>query len=618
MHANKLPILATILTLAACGSPDKGKPELATDPGKTFDAVHTASGDWHLLRTIESPHPYANDLERLWQVNGAPDTTEMRVVFERLELETGYDYLFVSDAGGAQLTEHTGTRTGEEIVLTGNSVELFLQTDYSVTRWGFRVSVYDRDTSCACARIYEPVCGVDGATYGNACEAGCAGAAIAFRSPCQGDPWLQLTRSVESPHDYTNDYDNSWTITEGGARFIRLHFPRIDVERGYDFLIVKDGAGNTVARYTGAVQDVLTPPIAGDTAVVQLVSDYSVTRWGFAMDRYDVIGGCVSDADCGSGLSCNTQIQCIRAPCWSVCEPAQGSYADVGLDDLAANPNAWNGRKVRIFGEPKAGLAVCTEIACSPANACCNSCSAGLEVGSGIALRGADDSFLGCQGNSCDWQSTCNPFPAQNAGLYQMSGTFLVDAYGNSRFLIDDFAAAACIPAGCSGQICSNGGNVFTTCEFRPEYACYQTATCDVQPDGHCGWTPTPELQACLGNAGGDRFVSNDTPVAIPDNDPAGAVSRIQIPTTGALSQLLVSVDIRHTYRGDLLVTLVAPTGERFALHDGSGGSAHDLIFSDRAVDVAGLERSGEWTLLVVDRYSRDTGTIEAFELVAQ
>jgi hypothetical protein len=42
---------------------------------------------------------------------------------------------------------------------------------------------------------------------------------------------------------------------------------------------------------------------------------------------------------------------------------------------------------------------------------------------------------------------------------------------------------------------------VATTCEFRPEYACYQRATCERQPDGTCGFTPTPELTKCLGGS---------------------------------------------------------------------------------------------------------------------
>lgn len=64
-------------------------------------------------------------------------------------------------------------------------------------------------------------------------------------------------------------------------------------------------------------------------------------------------------------------------------------------------------------------------------------------------------------------------------------------------------AAAACQIGGCSGQVCVAGDlePPVTTCEWRPEYACYQSADCTVQGNGQCGWTPTEELETCLANA---------------------------------------------------------------------------------------------------------------------
>jgi hypothetical protein len=58
-------------------------------------------------------------------------------------------------------------------------------------------------------------------------------------------------------------------------------------------------------------------------------------------------------------------------------------------------------------------------------------------------------------------------------------------------------AGKKCFKTGCAGQVCADK-NVITTCEWRPEYECYQKATCERQADGNCGFTKTPELRACL------------------------------------------------------------------------------------------------------------------------
>ncbi len=65
-------------------------------------------------------------------------------------------------------------------------------------------------------------------------------------------------------------------------------------------------------------------------------------------------------------------------------------------------------------------------------------------------------------------------------------------------------AGTACYAGGCSGQVCSDNPDVITTCEWRPEYACYAGATCARQADGACGWTETAELLACLENPSGE------------------------------------------------------------------------------------------------------------------
>ncbi len=71
-----------------------------------------------------------------------------------------------------------------------------------------------------------------------------------------------------------------------------------------------------------------------------------------------------------------------------------------------------------------------------------------------------------------------------------------------------------CLVTGCSSQVCSDKP-VFTTCEWRPEYACYADATCERQSDGKCGWTMDDDLTTCLGNAGGGPIVAPVTPAPV-------------------------------------------------------------------------------------------------------
>jgi hypothetical protein len=58
-----------------------------------------------------------------------------------------------------------------------------------------------------------------------------------------------------------------------------------------------------------------------------------------------------------------------------------------------------------------------------------------------------------------------------------------------------------CYVGGCSAQICSDQKDVVSNCEFKNEYACYKTATCERQTNGQCGWTQTPALVSCLKNS---------------------------------------------------------------------------------------------------------------------
>lgn len=65
----------------------------------------------------------------------------------------------------------------------------------------------------------------------------------------------------------------------------------------------------------------------------------------------------------------------------------------------------------------------------------------------------------------------------------------------------DPAVTGECFIGGCSSQICSDQRDVISTCEYKEEYACYQTATCERQVNGQCGWTETPTLSSCLNSS---------------------------------------------------------------------------------------------------------------------
>lgn len=61
---------------------------------------------------------------------------------------------------------------------------------------------------------------------------------------------------------------------------------------------------------------------------------------------------------------------------------------------------------------------------------------------------------------------------------------------------------SGCFVGGCSSQICSDQSNgAISTCEWIERYACYQTAKCERQTNGQCGWTETAALKMCLDSA---------------------------------------------------------------------------------------------------------------------
>ncbi|MFP8885981.1 M4 family metallopeptidase [Streptomyces mangrovi] len=111
----------------------------------------------------------------------------------------------------------------------------------------------------------------------------------------------------------------------------------------------------------------------------------------------------------------------------------------------------------------------------------------------------------------------------------------------------------------------------------------------------------------------GDNVFENTDDHAIPD--PGTVESPITVNRSGnAPGDLKVDVDIVHTYRGDLVIDLVAPDGSTYRLKN-SGWDSGDDVRASYTVDASSETASGTWKLRVRDVYRTDSGYINSWKL---
>lgn len=117
------------------------------------------------------------------------------------------------------------------------------------------------------------------------------------------------------------------------------------------------------------------------------------------------------------------------------------------------------------------------------------------------------------------------------------------------------------------------------------------------------------------GSTGGTTFTSTSA-VAVPD---AGSAVESPITVSGrtgnAPAALQVGVDITHTYRGDLVIDLVAPDGSTYRLKAASSSDSADNVSTTYTVDASSETANGTWKLRVQDTAAQDTGTVNSWKL---
>jgi Zn-dependent metalloprotease len=97
------------------------------------------------------------------------------------------------------------------------------------------------------------------------------------------------TFACQSKHSYKNFDYKECKVTVPKAARVRLRFSRFETESGFDFVYISDGDYRQVQKLSGKPFGNkgagFSAAVSGDTIVARFKADYSVTKWGFAIDR---------------------------------------------------------------------------------------------------------------------------------------------------------------------------------------------------------------------------------------------------------------------------------------------------------------------------------------------
>jgi len=653
---------ALLFTMAACTSQDPS----------SGAAIRTQVYEQHLTQQvfIETDHPYANNQTKEWEIAAPHGTTHLTLRFARFETEEGYDFVTFLDRDGAVLSRLSGAHTGETFDVDGDYVKIHFASDYSVTEWGLSIDSYSYVVQNDHPTDHRPYCGAIGSRsegwywgdtgelikYASCADAGtpeCRG--ITSRSEgwyvdgtglivwdnchhtvriaiagehcgpsigyscfdnlyCQGVPtnriggtgtclatgackedadctadgnvwnhvdctgrascnhekcvwectnpgpwsWTSvLLQGVESEHPYANSFEHTWTITRTGATKIKVDFSRIDLEPGYDWIAV--AANGQAPQYIeGSHRNFTSQTFDGDTLNITLHSDYSVNDWGFkaiAVTYYEQLpeDSCNTTADCPTNQSCIPHY-CINAfvPCYGHC--ARDTRCDDG-SQLAC----------------RRAIPMCPEGTILAYQEACYVC---------VDPNTCQPPVAGAEGDPCDDAHQCQD------GLMCKN---VVDGHGT-----------------CHDTYWCEQATVGGDCGLLDHIMTVGRWTCN---DHHCAW------QTGVFHS---EISSQDTPLTIPDNDANGVDSHVSVTALADSCTWNVAVDlnITHTYRGDLVVSLTDPSGHTAVLQNRHGGFADDLVFEHEAVTgLAQDDVNGTWTLNVSDHAAIDQGNLQSWTL---
>ncbi len=319
----------------------------SANPGGISGSVTRAVGGMTNY-ILESPHPYDAGSNLSYTIQAHPSATQIRVHFSDVSVLEGYDYIVISTPDESQVQYISGEYSDLwSDWFDGNSLVLQLVSYGWDGDWGFYVDGLETDV------ILEG--GVDGveitakpydisATTHNGGQYVIADLEpVSYTLSVSKPHWdfKPATASVSVPpgpggtgsitlpetdflafapaslsgevltgdvrafsdntaceHPYYDGWDETWEISHTGEEpcsRIRVHFSKIDMEQGFDFVQVLTPDGKVVNTYTGSYPDgIWSDWVPGNALRIRLTSDetwsWTNNYWGFAVNEYMIAG----------------------------------------------------------------------------------------------------------------------------------------------------------------------------------------------------------------------------------------------------------------------------------------------------------------------------------------
>jgi subtilisin family serine protease len=297
---------------------------------------------------------------------------------------------------------------------------------------------------------------------------------------------VALQPVVETPHPYSDDYDDSWVISQPGAVQLAIHFASFDVEQNsdcsWDYVILRDAQGIQKAKLCGNNLGAFdAEPILGDTIQVEFHSDSSVTHDGFVIDSVnscengcatgysncdaDTQNGCEAEtasdlANCGGcGLVCggpHTASQCANSICLENTD-CQAGWGDCNNDPI-------DGCEAELASDPNN---------CSACGVICHySHAAGVCSGGVCELGECNQGFGDCNANEADGCETSTSTDPNNCGAC------------NSACDMAHVDSASCEQSVCQVETCEPG---WDDCDGINTNGCELDVSADLNNCGACG-----------------------------------------------------------------------------------------------------------------------------------